>query len=316
MSEVELDAAGIRGAQLRAAYRSCRQIHQFYGRSYFLATRLLPAGKRPFVHALYAFARYGDEIVDGVVPSPGGDSRKLSSWSRAFGEGYADSDIAVATYDTIERWAIPREHFIAFLASMRMDLTIGEYQTYDDLAVYMHGSAAAIGLQLLPILQPRPGCEDEASVHARELGTAFQLTNFIRDVGEDLGRGRIYLPQVDLKAHGVDRERLAAGVVDEPVRALLAFEIERARTLYRSAEPGIEVLHKTSRDCVRTAFRLYAEILDAIEASGYAVLDRRVSVGWRRRAAIAAPGYLRAARARAISGPRSGLPKPRTTWSL
>jgi phytoene synthase len=316
VSDLELDAAGIRDPALRAAYTACRQIHQFYGRAYFLATRLLPAGKRPFVHALYAFARHTDEIVDGMVPSPTGDADRLARWTRAFGEGYADTEIAIATYDTIQRWDIGREHFVAFLASMRMDLTIREYETYDDLAIYVHGSAAAIGLQLLPILQPEPGAESSASVHARQLGTAFQLTNFIRDVGEDLRRDRIYLPQEDLHRFGVDREHLAAGVVDEPVRKLLAFEIERARELYRQAEPGIDLLHKTSRDCIRTASRLYAEILDAVEAADYQVLDRRVKVGWRRRTAIAAPGYLRAARSRAILGPRAGLPKPRSTWSL
>ncbi len=315
MSEAELDAAGIRGRELRAAYAACRDVHRSYGRSYFLATRLLPAGKRPFVHALYAFARHTDEIVDGLIPSPGEDADRLTRWTRAFEAGVVPAAGIAATYDTIERWNIPREHFTAFLSSMRMDLTIREYETYDDLAAYMRGSAEAIGLQLLPILAPTPGHEAEAATYARELGAAFQLTNFIRDVGEDLRRDRVYLPQQDLRAFGVDRERLSAGVVDEPVRRLLAFEVERTRGLYRRAQAGIGLLHRSSRDCIRTASGLYGAILDAVEQADYQVLDRRVTVGWRRRGAIAAPGYLRAACARATSGPRAGPPRPSTTSS-
>ena len=156
-----------------------------------------------------------------------------------------------------------------------MDITVTGYPTYADLERYMYGSAAVIGLQMLPILEP---LTPEAGARARALGEAFQMSNFIRDVGEDLRRGRVYLPQEDLDAFGVTAEALTRGVVTAPIRELLRFEIERTRRLYAFAEPGIDMLHPTSRDCVRTAFTLYGEILDAVEEAHYQVLTRRVGV--------------------------------------
>jgi phytoene synthase len=155
----------------------------------------------------------------------------------------------------------------------------------------MYGSAAVIGLQMLPILEPMA---PEAGARARALGEAFQMTNFIRDVGEDLVRGRVYLPQEDLEVFGVTRELLAAGVVTPPIRELLKFEIERTRALYTFAGPGIDMLHPTSRDCVRTAFALYGGILDEVEEADYQVLQQRVSVPLRRRLEVAVPAWRRA----------------------
>jgi phytoene synthase len=203
-------------------------------------------------------------------------------------------------HDTIDRYDIPRRHFEDFLASMRMDLTRSEYATWDDLLGYVHGSAAVIGLQLLPVLGTVPGMADVAAPYARDLGVAFQLTNFIRDVGEDLRRGRVYLPRDELAVFGVTRDDLAAGVVDGRVRRLLAFQVARARELFRAAAPGIRLLEPTSRDCVRTAFTLYGGILDAVERADYRVLDRRVAVPALRRASVAVPGLVRAWRSRAL----------------
>jgi phytoene synthase len=135
-------------------------------------------------------------------------------------------------------------------------------------------------------------------MHAIDLGVAFQLTNFLRDVGEDLRRGRVYLPQESLDQFGVDRERLVRGRVDEPIRNLLAWEIERTRTLYRRAEPGIALVHPTSRDCLRTAARLYEGILDEIERNDYDVFSGRVSVGLARRGVVAVSGLRGVIRAR------------------
>jgi len=210
--------------------------------------------------------------------------------------------------DTIERWQIPRSYFADFLDSMRMDLTVTEYATYDDLAKYMWGSAGVIGLEMLPILGRVSGDMpwERLEPHAVDLGLAFQLTNFIRDVAEDLRRGRIYLPQDSLAHFGVTAERLrlasekglgsSEGGVDEPIRNLLAYEIERARGLYRSAHAGVALVHPSSQDCLRTALVLYGEILDEIERRDYDVFHGRVSVGLRRRAAVGLTG-LRAARA-------------------
>jgi phytoene synthase len=303
VSARELDAAGIADPGLRASYEECRRLNARHGRTYYLATLLLPPGKRPYVHALYGFARYADEIVDDLA-STLTDEQK-SDWLVGWGEGFladvraggSDHPVSRAVVDTVRRWDIPLGLFEDFLASMRMDLTVTDYPTYDDLAKYMWGSAAVIGLQMVPVLEPVVE-RRIAEPYAVDLGVAFQLSNFLRDVGEDLRRGRIYLPGEDLEHFGVDRERLARGVVDGPVRRLLAYEIARTRELYRSAAHGVRLLHPTSRDCIRTALRLYGGILEEIERADYQVLDRRVSVAPARRLAVAGPGLARAYRAR------------------
>ncbi|ONH62247.1 phytoene synthase [Frankia sp. CcI49] len=321
----ELDAAGVTDERLRASYRRARELNAAHGRTYYLATLLLPKWKRPHVHALYGFARYADEIVDDLDSTltdeakaqwlrqwgstllaslaSGADVAAAETGATAEGEtaeaaataADAEATVLPAVLHTIRRFDLPVGYFETFLASMAMDLTITSYATWDDLMVYIHGSAVVIGLQMLPILEP---VNPAAEPYARDLGVAFQLANFIRDIGEDLRRGRVYLPQSSLDLFGVTWDHLAAGVADGPVRRLLAFEIARARELFRSARPGIRLLHPTSRDCVSTAFRLYSGILDEIERADYQILDRRVSVGLGRRLGVAAPGLVRAAYSR------------------
>lgn len=312
MRQRDLDAAGITDPALRASYERCRRINAAHGKTYYLATLLLPPDRRPYVHALYGFARYADEIVDDL-DSTLTDAQKaawLGGWGDrmldALDRGGSDHPVGRAVVDTVRRWDIPRSHFADFLAAMRQDLTVTEYPTYADLSAYMWGSAAVIGLQMLPILGSV--CEPAiAQPYAIDLGLAFQLSNFIRDVGEDLCRGRIYLPAEDLAAFGVDREHLSRGVVDGPVRRLLAFEIARTREIYRSAVPGLRLLHPTSRACVRTAVTLYSRILDEVERADYQVLRHRVSVGTARRLRAAAPGLASAVLSRRAAGP---LPRP------
>jgi phytoene synthase len=301
MSRRELDAAGITDPALRASYEACRRLNAAHGKTYYLATLLLPPGKRPYVHALYGFARYADEIVDDVAV-PVDRAEWLTRWGAEVladvARGSSEHPVTRALVDTVRRWDIPEVYLESFLASMRMDLTVTGYATFGDLMAYVHGSASVIGLQMLPILG-HPGVPRAVvEPYAEDLGTAFQLANFIRDVGEDLRRGRVYLPQEDLALFGVDREHLARGVVDGPVRRLLAFEIARAREYLRSAEPGIRLLDPASRDCMRTALRLYGGILDEVERADLRVFDRRIAVGPGRRAAVALPALLRARRAR------------------
>jgi phytoene synthase len=300
MSRRELDAAGIEERALRASYDACRRRNRAHGRTYYLATLLLPAAKRPAVHALYAFARHADDLVDTLDPTStvASRDRELAAWAARFGRGDTDDLLLAAVIDTIERYRIERVLFTDFLNAMRADLTQTSYPTWEDLQRYVHGSAAVIGEQLLPVLGTMPGMREVARPYACDLGVAFQLANFIRDVGEDLRRGRVYLPVEDLDAFGVTRSDLASGVVDGRIRRLLAFEIARARELFRAAEPGIRLLDPTSRDCVRTAFTLYGGILDAVERADYRVLDRRVAVGPVTRASVALPGLARAVRSR------------------
>ncbi|MCW2603233.1 MAG: Phytoene synthase [Pseudonocardiales bacterium] len=293
--------AGVSATRLSESYAACRSLNAAHGRTYFLATRLLPAQRRPAVHALYGFARCADEIVDdlGSTLRPEQKAAALRAWGAGFLDSLANGtppppataesgpDVVPAVLDTIERYAIPHQYFADFLQSMEMDLTVARYETFDDLSVYMWGSAAVIGLQMLPILGTTTPV-GIAAPYAADLGIAFQLTNFLRDVGEDLRRGRVYLPQESLRLFGVDEDRLRRGVVDGPIRRLLQFEIARTRELYRSAYPGLRLVCPRSRRCLEVAWSLYQGILDEIEGADYRVLDRRVSVGIRRRLATVA----------------------------
>jgi phytoene synthase len=304
-ARTDLDAAGIEGAALRASYARCRRINAEHGKTFYLATLLLPAAKRPFVHALYGFARYVDDIVDEHIGTTAAErAARLDKWG---GDFLADLDwgttgdpVSRAVIDTAQRWGIPASYFADFLEAMRMDLTVTSYPTHEDLARYMWGSAAVIGLEMLPVLDRADANVrwDVLEQHAIDLGTAFQLTNFIRDIAEDLRRGRVYIPQESLDQFGVDRDRLARGRVDESIRNLLAWEIEGTRRLYIKAAPGIELVHPTSRDCLRTAFTLYGEILTEIERADYDVFSGRVQVGLARRASVGLTGLRGALTAR------------------
>jgi 15-cis-phytoene synthase len=296
-----LSQAGITDPQLRASYELCRQLNARYGKTYYLATQLLPAWKRPYVHALYAFARFTDEIVDGTAGGGGTTERaeQLRRWADGFladaKAGRSADPLRRAVLDTMTRWRIPVEHFEAFLASMAMDLRVREYRTYQDLLGYVYGSASVIGLQMVPILQP---LTSDAHGPARDLGTAFQLANFVRDVGEDLDMGRLYLPLEDLDRFGLSRADLERRVVDDRVRDLLRYQIARVRRLEAAARPGIVMLDATSRPCIEAARVLYCGIVDEVERADYQVFSRRVRVGLGRRLAVAGPAWLAARKAR------------------
>ena len=160
MSVRELKAAGILDPALQESYELCRQLNAQHGKTYYLATLLLPPAKRPFVHALYGFARYADEIVDDLASTLSDEEKALwlKNWSDSFfadlEKGFSDDPVCKAVVDTCIRWNIPREHFEAFIHSMTMDLTVTSYETYEDLYEYVYGSAAVIGLQMVPILEP------------------------------------------------------------------------------------------------------------------------------------------------------------------
>jgi phytoene synthase len=297
MAARDLDAAGITDAKLRASYETCRRLYARHGRTYYLATLLLPPAKRPHVWALYGFARYADEIVDTGPADAAQRAAALRDWSaRRLAElrtGSSTDPIGRAVGHTQRTWNIPVELFDAFARSMEMDLTVREYASFAELERYVYGSAAVIGLQLLPILQPET---PDAARHAEALGVAFQLSNFLRDVAEDLARGRLYLPLDSLTAHGVTRAELERGVMTREVRALLRHEVERAREWYARARPGVAMLHPSSRECVGTALRLYGRILDEIQRRDFDVFSRRARVGRLARLRVALPAYARARR--------------------
>jgi phytoene synthase len=301
MTRRDLDAAGIIDPTLRDSYETCRALNAAHGKTYYLATLLLPPAKRPYIHALYGFARYADDIVDdlGGPTTPTERRRHLESWGDQFladlKSGDSKDPVCRAVIDTVDRWDIPHEHFEAFLRSMQMDLTVTEYADYDALHDYMFGSAAVIGLQVLPVLEP---ASPDAARFASDLGIAFQLANFIRDVGEDLDRGRVYLPLADLERFELSRSDLERRVVDERVRALLQFEIKRVRRLEQSARPGIALLSADCQPCIEAARVLYCGIVDAVERIDYQVFTHRATVSLPRRVRVAMPQWLRALRAR------------------
>jgi 15-cis-phytoene synthase len=297
----ELDAAGIEGADLRASYAECKRLNSLHGKTYYLATLLLPKSKRPFVHALYGFARYADEIVDDLESTLTLEEKAdaLKSWGEGvladLRKGESRDAIGMALADTVNRFEIPIAHFEAFLHSMTMDLTVSEYQSYDDLMEYVYGSASVIGLQMVPILG---ALSPDAYPLAEKLGTAFQLANFIRDVSEDLERGRIYLPIEELNAHGVTYEMLNDRVVTPQIRSALKEQIERVRRLQREANEGIRYLDPTSRPCIEAASELYCGIVDEVEKIDYQIFTERATTSKLRRLKVALPAYARAIAAR------------------
>jgi phytoene synthase len=287
---------------LSAAYERCRQLHARHGRTYYLATLLLPRWKRRHVHALYGFTRYADEIVDDLASTldRAGQAAALRAFRDRFFAGLngapVQDPVLPAVLHTVRAFDLDVTDFERFLDSMAMDLTVTGYRTYDDLLGYMEGSAAVIGTMMAPILESAD--PPAAREHARQLGLAFQLTNFLRDIGEDLERGRVYLPATDLERFGVTRADLAAPRATPAVAELLAFEVGRAKAHYRAAAPGIGLLAPSSRPCVQVAFDLYGGILDEVEQAGDQVLARRVAVPRHRRLQVAGR-HLLAARAAA-----------------
>jgi phytoene synthase len=275
---------------IAAAYERCRELHKKHGRTYYLATRLLPGWKRRHVHALYGFTRYADEIVDRTEDLPPAErAALLTEWSDRFVAGLrgepVDDPLLPAVLHTIAVFDLDVDDFATFLRCMAMDLTVTSYETYDDLLDYMEGSAAVIGTMMLPIL----GSDDPVAARepARQLGFAFQLTNFIRDVAEDLDRGRVYLPESHLAEFGVTRRALDRRQATPAIRALIKHEVAVAREHYAAAAPGIPMLAPASQACMRTAFALYGGILAEIEAADYDVFSGRATVPNRRRAAVA-----------------------------
>ena len=282
---------------LSDSYEINRELNRRYGTTYYWSTHLLPEVKRPHVHALYGLCRYADDIVDDL--GSGASTAERGAALAEFGDrffvdlaaGDSDDPVLKAVVHTVRAWSIDVGCFRRFLDSMTMDLTVPRYDTWDDLLVYMDGSAAVIGEMMLPILEPT---SPAATAHARDLGNGFQLTNFLRDVGEDLDRGRVYVPQEDLARFGADpaseRRRVAAGGAVSPAWAeLMRFEIARCDELYASADLGIALLPGREARCIRSARVLYSRIGRRIEAQGYDVFSQRARVPtWRKLALVGA----------------------------
>lgn len=265
-----------------SGYAQCQAITKAHGTTYFWGAAILPVEQRQHVFALYALARLADDIVDADddATSPtniAATTARLDAFEdrfyQAITEGVRTDDAVMAAVRTsVSGLGLPREHFERFFGAMRQDLTVTSYRTWDDLLGYMDGSAAVIGEMMVPVLQADPSGALEP---ARQLGVAFQVTNFLRDIGEDLDRGRVYMPEEDLDRFGID---INARVVDESWRAFMRFQISRNRDIYVLSEPGLAMMPRSSARTVATAKVLYAQILDRIEARDYDVFNDRARV--------------------------------------
>ena len=262
---------------LERCYAACGEIARIKSKSFYLSSRFLPLAKRRAVWAVYAFCRTADDIVDRNT-SPAERLDALNAWEvqlHAAYAGRASTPIFTAVADAAARYDVPLHAALDLLRGARMDVTVDRYATYRELAGYCYLVASTVGVLVTPIFGT---LDDGAARYAAVLGQAMQLTNILRDVGEDARLGRIYLPAEDLQRFGYGEADLFAGVVDERFIALMRFEIERARALYREAEPGIALLQPDSRYAVRLALHLYRGILGAIEANRYDVFTRRAFV--------------------------------------
>jgi 15-cis-phytoene synthase len=275
---------------LEEAYELCRQVTAEYAKTFYLGTRLMSAEKRRAIWAIYVWCRRTDELVDGAQAATTTDAT-LDHWERnleSIFSGYPVDDADVALVDTLERFPIDIQPFRDMIAGQRMDLYRSRYETFEELELYCYRVAGTVGLMSTSVMgidtslgsapwsraQPQPNPAPEAIA----LGIANQLTNILRDVGEDARRGRIYLPLEDLERFNYTEKDLIKGVVDDRWRSIMRFQIQRARKFYAEAEKGISQLSPDARFPVWSALLLYSQILDAIERNQYDVFRKRAFV--------------------------------------
>ena len=272
------------------AYEVCRQITADYAKTFYLGTQLLPKEKSKAIWAIYAWCRLTDELVDGDK-AKFTTKETLAHWEHQLESvfaGHPIDDTDVALVDAIQNYPLGIQPFRDMIAGQSMDLVRNRYQTFEELQLYCYRVAGTVGLMsnaVLGIGADANGVPWERNKpiyipteEAIALGMAMQLTNILRDVGEDLQRDRIYLPIEDLHAFDYTEQDLLAGVVDERWKAMMKFQIGRARDYYKQAEAGIRYLIRDSRLPVWASLMLYQGILDEIEANNYDVFNQRAFV--------------------------------------
>jgi len=274
---------------LRASRLVCREMTRHHAKTFYFASHMLPPQKRGDAYAVYAFCRYVDDAVD-LAPDEPARVAAFAELQRLLEAAYAPSDFNAALTslpwlpafrETIHRRTIPRRYFEELLEGVEMDRGRVRLATWEELDRYCYLVAAVVGLIMVHVLtEPAP----ELLAPARDLGTAMQLTNILRDVGEDWRRDRIYLPSTELEKFGLTENDIALGRLSEPFRALMRFQIGRARAFYAAAEPGIQALPKDgSQRTVRLMQTIYGAILDEIERADYQVFQRRARVSFPRK---------------------------------
>jgi 15-cis-phytoene synthase len=279
---VPAQAAIVSDAQLRHSLEQCRLLLGAKGKSFAFAARFLPPQARLATQALYAIFRTVDDVADGCrYPGDPTALARLDDWSRWVERGCppeADDPVRYATSWAVARYDLDRRHLLELLAGVRGDVTFRPITTVEDQERYCYQVAATVGLTMARILG---ATGQETLQHAAELGIAMQLTNIVRDVGEDIRRGRIYLPLEELRAFGCTQEHLSTRRVDTAFVALLQCQIARARAYYRRGNAGIAALPADAQFAIRLAAHLYAGILDKVEQQHYDVFTRRAHLSRR-----------------------------------
>jgi len=265
-------------SELAAAYRHCEAITAQHSRTFYMASTLLPKEERLAARALYAFCRVTDDIVDDPSRTLNERQYTLDSWRHAVLSDYpfSDNPVCLAWADSQVKFDIPRGYAQQLIDGCERDIQQTRYQSFDELAAYSYGVASTVGLMAMHIVGF--GGED-ALPYAVRLGVALQMTNILRDVGEDWRNGRVYLPQNELRDFGLTELDIQDGQVDERWRAFMAFQIERNRRLYTESLPGIAMLDPDGRFAIAAAAELYQAILSDIEQHDYDVFNRRAHIG-------------------------------------
>ncbi len=272
------DAAG---SSLAADYGRCAEITRRSSSNFYYAFMLLGAERRRALHAVYAFCRFVDDIADAETARD--PARLLGRWrtelERVYG-GEPTGAVSRALADGVQRFGVPRRYFEEIIDGVEMDLWRKRYETFDELRLYCYRVASAVGLICVEIF----GCRSPASrIYAERLGIAFQLTNILRDVGEDAQRGRIYLPLEDLSRFEVGEEEIVGGVYSPRFAALMEFQADRARLYYQEAERAVSSEDRPSLLAAEAMRLIYGALLDLITRKRYRVLDQRLSLSTTRK---------------------------------
>jgi phytoene synthase len=272
-----------------AAYGICNEITRLHSKSFYFATALLPDTKRRAIRALYAFCRTSDDIVDQAAE--GTAPQALAHWVSLVHNRTSppDNPVLIAWNDTVLNYDISHELVDELLAGIAMDLTVTRYESFDDLWLYCYRVASVVGLISMQII----GYVDEAVDYAVKLGVALQLTNILRDIGEDANRGRVYIPQQDLKRYGLSDKDIFQRNRSPQFKAMMRFQSARAHALYEAAWPGVGLLNPDSSLAIAAAATIYRGILDSIHSADYDVFTKRAYVTLLRKIQLLIVAYAR-----------------------
>jgi phytoene synthase len=288
MSEGAMSAAP---APLAEAYGHCARLTRRSGSSFAAAFWMLPPPRRRALHAIYAFCRLADDIADD--PAVRGDrARLLERWRAELRHAYRGTSrhpVGIALADAVQRFRLPEQAFLDLLRGVEWDLSGRPIETFEELYRYCYCVASTVGLLIVRVLEARdPGALD----YAEKMGIAVQLTNVLRDVGEDAAAGRIYLPREDLERMRVRPESLREGKMTEEIRLLLAVQAERARIWFEKAAAALPAEERRRLRAAEAMGRIYRALLDELQARGFPCLESSLRLSKRRRLAIAARAFL------------------------